>query len=238
MHHLKTIIKKELRAYFNSPIAYIFITAYLILTNWLFFRSFFLISQAEMRNYFSLLPFIFLFFLPAITMRLWAEEKKTNTLEILLTWPVREWEVVLGKFCAALLFLIIILACSFTVPISIALLGQPDLGVILGNYVGTLFLGASYLAIGLYLSSLTKNQIVAFIIAVVVSFFFFIISEPFFLQSVPSFLQPLFQFVGLSGHFDSIARGVLDSRDIFYYLSVISFFLFLNIRQVESRKWQ
>ncbi|OIO52383.1 ABC transporter [Candidatus Peregrinibacteria bacterium CG1_02_41_10] len=238
MHHLKTIIKKELRAYFNSPIAYIFITAYLILTNWLFFRSFFLISQAEMRNYFSLLPFIFLFFLPAITMRLWAEEKKTNTLEILLTWPVREWEVVLGKFCAALLFLIIILACSFTVPISIALLGQPDLGVILGNYVGTLFLGASYLAIGLYLSSLTKNQIVAFIIAVVVSFFFFIISEPFFLQSIPSFLQPLFQFVGLSGHFDSIARGVLDSRDIFYYLSVISFFLFLNIRQVESRKWQ
>lgn len=238
MQNIFTIFLKELKTYFFSPIAYVFITVYLVVTNFLFFQGFFIINQADMRGYFTLLPWLFLIFVPAITMRSWAEEKKVKTLELLLTWPVNDLEVVVGKFLASFCFLAISLLLSITIPITIAILGDPDGGVILGGYLGALLLGAAYLSIGLWVSSMTENQIVAFIVGVVVTFCMFMVGNPFITMLAPSGIVPLLTFLGLGNHFESIGRGVVDSRDIIYYLSVITFFLFLNIRSIESRKWE
>jgi ABC-2 type transport system permease protein len=238
MQNILSIFKREFKAYFLSPIAYIFITVFLIITTFLFFQGFFIVNQADMRAYFGLLPWVFLFFIPAITMRCWAEEKKMRTLELLLTWPVTDIEVVIGKFLASLGLLVIVLLLSLTIPISIAIIGHPDVGQIVGQYIGAVLMGAAYLAIGLWVSSLTENQIVAFILGVVFTFVLFIMGHPFVTMVLPSMLVPLFTFVGLSSHFDSIGRGVIDSRDIIYYLSVIGFFLFLNVCSISSRKWE
>jgi len=238
MNHIKAIILKELRNYFNSPLAYIFISIYLVILGWLFFSNFFLMGQASMRSYFNYLPWVFLFLIPAITMRLWAEEKKLNTTEILYTWPIQDFEIILGKFFASLLFLTIALICSLSIPISISFLGSLDWGVVIASYLGALCLGAAFLAIGLFVSSLTDNQIIAFIVSIALAFIFFIIGENLVTYFLPSFLINLFQYLGLGYHFNSISKGVLDSRDIIYYLSIIGFFLYLNIRQIESRKWK
>jgi ABC-2 type transport system permease protein len=238
MQNILAIFKREFKSYFISPIAYVFITVYLVVTNFLFFQGFFIINQADMRSYFALLPWVFLFFIPAITMRSWAEEKKVKTLELLLTWPVSDVQVVLGKFFAAFSFLTIAILLSVTIPFTIALLGNPDSGPIIGGYLGALLMGAAYLSIGLWVSSHTENQIVAFILGVVATFALFIIGNPFFTMAVPSGLAPIFNYLGLGTHFESIQRGVIDSRDIIYYISVIGFFLFLNVQSLSSRKWE
>ena len=238
MQNVMSIFKREFKAYFLSPIAYIFITVYLIATTFLFFQGFFIVDQADMRGYFGILPWIFLFFIPAITMRTWAEEKKMKTLELLLTWPISDVEVVICKFLSSFSLLVIVLLLSLTIPISIALIGHPDVGQIVGQYIGSLLMGAAYLAIGLWVSSLTENQIVAFILGVVFTFILFIIGHPFITMVLPSALVPLFTYIGLNSHFESIGRGVIDSRDIIYYLSVVGFFLFLNVCTISSRKWE
>ncbi|HEX7510817.1 MAG TPA: ABC transporter permease subunit [Chitinivibrionales bacterium] len=238
MQNVMSIFKREFKAYFLSPIAYIFITVYLIATTFLFFQGFFIVDQADMRGYFGILPWIFLFFIPAITMRSWAEEKKMKTLELLLTWPISDVEVVIGKFLSSFSLLVIVLLLSLTIPISIALIGHPDVGQIVGQYIGSLLMGAAYLAIGLWVSSLTENQIVAFILGVVFTFILFIIGHLFITMVLPSALVPLFTYIGLNSHFESIGRGVIDSRDIIYYLSVVGFFLFLNVCTISSRKWE
>ncbi len=238
MKNIWTITRKEFRSYFDSPVAYIYITFFLVLSSWLFLRGFFLVGQASMRGFFGILPWLLLFFVPAATMRLWAEEKKLGTIELLMTLPVKDHEVVLGKFLASFFFLTVTLALSFALPILISVLGDPDGGAIWGGYIGAVLLGASFLAIGLFVSSLTENQIVAFIIGITLIFAFFIVSEEFVLYNAPRRLVPILKFLGLGAHYDSIGRGVIDSRDVIYYLSVIGFFLFLNVRSVESRKWK
>jgi ABC-2 type transport system permease protein len=238
MQNVLTIFKREFKAYFLSPIAYIFITVFLVATTFLFFQGFFIVNQADMRGYFGLLPWIFLFFIPAITMRSWAEEKKMRTLELLLTWPVSDIEVVVGKFLASFGLLTIVLLLSLTIPVSIAIIGHPDMGQIAGQYLGALLMGAAYLAIGLWVSSLTENQILAFIGGVVVTFILFIIGHPFVTMVLPSAMVPVFTYIGLNEHFESIGRGVIDSRDLIYYLSVVGFFLFLNVCSIGSRKWE
>lgn len=239
--YLKTVwalFKKELMSYFNSPIAYIFISVFLVVGNWLFFKYFFIIGQASMRNYFSLLPWIFLFLAPALTMRLWAEEKKSGTIEFLLTLPITDWQAVLAKFFGSLVFLFISLLLSFTIPVTVLYLGNADLGAIIGGYLGALLLGGSYLAIGLFISSLTKNQIISFILSLLASFIAFIIGEQFVLASAPGFLAPIFGFIGLGSHFQNIAKGVIDTKDIIYYISFIFLFLWLNAQVIEKRSWK
>ena len=237
MRNILTIFRKELRIFFDSPIAYIFIIAFLAFSNWLFFRSFFIVGQLSMRDYFFFIPWIFLVFIPAVTMRLWAEEKKIGTIEVLMTLPVRNYEVVLGKFLASFSFVMITLALSFSLPLTLFFLGDVDSGPIIGGYVGACFLGGAFLAIGLFVSNLAENQIVAFIIAALLSFALFIIGEDLVLATLPNSLVPTFSFLGLGKHFVSLQRGVLDSRDVIYYISVIGFFLFLNTQSLESRKW-
>lgn len=222
--------------YFNSPIAYIFLSFYLVMGNWLFLNTFFFYNEATMRNYFTLLPWIFLFLTPAITMRLWAEEKRSGTIEFLLTLPITEWQAVWGKFLSSLAFLAIALALTITLPLTIAQLGKVDAGVFVGSYLGALFLGAFYLALGLFISALTKNQIIAFIVSVVACFIFFIIDTEFVTLTVPHAVAPFFQFLGVGTHFNSISRGVIDTKDIVYYLSFIILFLWLNKQVIEMRK--
>lgn len=230
------LTKKELATYFNSPIAYVFLAVFLLAGNWLFFNPFFLLGQVSLREYFSLLPWIFLFLAPALTMRLWAEEKKSGTIEFLLTLPLTDWQAVLAKFFGSLLFLSLALILTFTLPFTLSFLGDLELGPVIGGYLGALFLGGSYLALGLFISSLTKNQIIAFIGALAVSFAFFIVGADFVLSGAPAALAPLLKFFGLGSHFYNIARGVLDSRDVVYYLSFIFLFLWLNARVVENRQ--
>ena len=240
MNHVCAIFKKELRSYFSTPIGFVFIIFFLLVSNAFFFfvQDFFRQGQVSMRGYFAALPWVFLFFVPAITMRLWAEEKKMGTVEVLLTMPMKEWEVVMGKFFAAFAFLAITLTFSLTIPASLMYLGKPDLGVILGSYVGALFLGAAYMAIGLYISSLTENQVVAFIISLAVIFVLLLVGiAPVWLNALGPIVA-VCEYVSLLSHFNNITRGVIDSRDVIYYLSVITLFLFLNIKNIEARKWR
>jgi ABC-2 type transport system permease protein len=231
------IARRELRGYFNSPIAYIFIVVFLLLSSWLFFRGYFLFGEASLRSFFSLLPWIFLFFVPAVSMRLWAEERKLGTAELLLTLPVRDEAVILGKFLAGLALIVITVFLAFPLLILTALLGDVDAGPVIGGFLGAVFLGGAYLAIGLFLSSLTENQIVAFIMGVVACFALFIVGENLVLITAPGALAPLLRSLGLGAHFESIGRGVLDSRDILYYLSVTGLFLYLNHRALAGRRW-
>lgn len=232
------LTKKEFLTYFNSPIAYVFLAVFLIVSNWLFFNTFFFQNQASLRNFFTLLPWIFLFLIPAITMRLWAEEKRSGTIEFLLTLPITDWQAVLGKFFGGVAFLIVALALTASMPATIAYAGNPDWGVIIGSYAGALFMGAAYLALGLFVSSLTKNQIIAFVGAVALTFVFFIIGSDFVVLTAPQALVPALQFLGLEAHFESMARGVIDTKDLVYYISFIWLWLWLNKQVIESRGWK
>ncbi len=232
------LFKKELMSYFNSPIAYIFVGVFLIVGNWLFFNSFYLVGQANMRNYFVLLPWIFLFLSPAVTMRLWAEEKKSGTIEFLLTLPLTDWQAVLAKFFSALSFIAVALLLTFTLPMTVAYAGNLDWGPVIGGYLGALLLAGSYLSLGLFVSGLTKNQIIAFILSLVACFTAFIIGADFVLASAPKFAQPIMGFLGLGNHFYNIAKGVIDSKDVFYYLSFIYLFLWLNTKTIANRNWK
>ncbi len=238
MSVVKAIFSKEFKGYFSSPTAYVFMTVYLVLTGWLFFRAFFFEAQASMRYYFVVLPWIFLFLLPAVTMRTWAEEKSSGTLELMLTLPVKDYEVVLGKFLACFFFLALTVMFSFPIPLIVYMYGNPDPGPLIGGYLGALFMGAAYLSIGIFASGLTKNQIVAYIMGIALCFFMFILGEGLVLGVLPRALVPIFEYLGLGSHFHSIGRGVIDTRDLVYYVSVVVFFLFLNVRTVESRKWK
>jgi ABC-2 type transport system permease protein len=238
MKNIFAIARREFQGYFNSLIAYVFLVIYLLLTSWLFFRLFFLNGQASMRLMFDVLPWVFLFFIPAITMRLWAEEKKVGTMELLMTLPIRDRDAVVGKYLAALGLLALALILTFALPIITATLGNLDPGPVVGGYLGAVLLGGAYLAIGVFVSSLTENQIVAFILGVVLIFVMYMIGSDIVLYSVPASMASVLEYLSLGTHFNSIGRGVIDSRDLVYYLSIIVFFLYLNTRSIESRKWR
>ncbi len=234
------IASKEFRYYFRSPIAYVFMIFFLLITSWFYLwwgdPPFFDRGIVEMRSFFSLLPWVFLLFIPAVSMRMWSEEKKLGTLELLLTMPLKEGEIVLGKFLAG--FGLILLTFIFTLPIPILLgiVGDPDFGPIWGGYLGALFLGAAYLSIGLFASGLTENQIVAFIIGVMGSLLLLLIGVLPLQGILPSALEGIVLYLSLYTHFESIQRGLIDTRDVFYYVSVIVFFLYLNTRTVKIRR--
>ena len=212
------IFQREFRTYFVSPIAYIVISIFLLVTGWFFFSTFFLYSQASLRNFFSLLPIIFSFVVPAITMRLFSEEFNVGSYETLLTMPVTFLDVVLGKFMASVAFIAAMLIPTLAYPITIGFLGQLDWGPVAGGYIGAILLGAAFSAIGLLASSLTRNQIIAFITGMAICFFLVLIDKFFFF--LPRFSLVFFQFLGAGHHFQNISRGIIDSRDILYFLSI------------------
>lgn len=219
MKQIVHILNKELKDYFISPIAYIVISIFLLVTGWFFFTTFFLYNQADLRNFFNLLPIIFSFVIPAITMRLFSEELNIGSYEILLTLPVTFTDIVLGKFLAGVVFVSVALIPTLSYPIFIAFLGQLDWGPVLGGYIGAIFLGAALTAVGLFASSLTRNQIVAFIVGMIICFFLTLIDKMLFF--FPEVLLDVVGYLGADFHFKNIAKGIIDSRDIVYFLSVI-----------------
>ncbi len=212
------IFKKEFSSYFVSPIAYIVISIFLLVTGWFFFSTFFLFNQANLRNFFGLLPIIFSFVVPAVTMRLFSEELNVGSYEILLTMPVTFLDVVLGKFVAAVAFVVTMLIPTVSYPISVSLLGQLDWGPVVGGYIGAVLLGGAFSAIGLLASSLTRNQIVAFIVGMAICFILTLIDKMLFF--LPQSLLGLLQYLGADFHFVNISKGVIDSRDVLYFVSV------------------
>jgi ABC-2 type transport system permease protein len=236
MTNTLTIFRRELGAYFNSAVAYIVVTVFLLVCGYLFFSQAFLVNEATMRDFFGITPLIFIFFAPAVTMRLLAEEKRTGTLELLITMPVGDWEVVLGKFLASLALLAVAILLTLAYPITLSFMGDMDWGTVAGGYLGLLLLGGAYLAIGLMASSWTRNQVVAFILAFAITFALYLAGK--LLPLMPASLAPLVEYLSLDVHFANIARGVIDSRDIIYYLSLIGACLFLATRSLESRRWR
>jgi ABC-2 type transport system permease protein len=218
MRQATHIFKKEFTAYFVSPIAYIVISIFLLVTGWFFFSTFFLYNQANLRNFFALLPITFAFVVPAITMRLFSEELNVGSYEILLTMPVTFLDVVLGKFLAAVVFVATMLIPTLAYPITVSFLGQLDWGPVVAGYTGAVLLGAAFSAIGLFASSLTRNQIIAFIIGMAICFGLTLIDKMLFF--LPQSLLSFFEYLGADFHFENVSKGVIDSRDILYFLSV------------------
>lgn len=240
-----TIFKKELFAYLNSLVAYITIGVFLLVLSlflWVFPDTSLLdYGYASLDSLFSTVPYLFMFLIPAITMRTFAEEKREGTFELLATRPLTDWQIVLGKYFASLTLVLFALLPTLVYYISIYQLGvvkgNIDSGAVIGSYIGLFLLGATFVAIGVFSSSLTKNQIIAFTIAVFLSFFAFSgfdsMSQILSLQKFDSVLINL----GINEHYQSISRGVLDSRDLIYFLSVIALFLLITKTVLGGRKW-
>ena len=212
MSNVLPIFKKEMRSYFTSPVAYIVMTVFLIITGWFFSTSLFVIGQASMRNVFSIIPFVFTFFVPALTMRMLAEERKTGTFELLVTMPVSDIEVVLGKYLASVALLSLSVLLTLTYAFTIGALGDVDAGVILAGYLGLILLGAGYVAIGILASSLTENQIVAFIISFVVIFVLSMVDK--MLLFVPTSMATFFEYLSAEYHFNNIGESQEQGRNI------------------------
>lgn len=229
------IFLREMSAYFFSPMAYIVISVFLLITGWIFSSEMFLANDSSLRSVFSFIPFIFLFFVPAITMRLLSEERKSGTIELLFTMPISDIEIVLGKYLAGLGLLVVSLIFTLPYAATIIFLGKPDIGMMLTGYVGLVLMGASYIAVGTFASTISGNQVISFIIAFLIIFVLWLISK--FLMLVPPALVPLVQYLSIDYHFENISRGVIDTRDIVYYFSLVVFMLSLAKLSLESRKW-
>lgn len=236
--NIKGLMKKELKAYFNSPMAYIVVLFFVLCMNiiLLFFGQFFAMDTADMRSYFSIIPLLFILILPAISMRSWAEEKKLRTDELLFTLPLSEFEIVMGKFLSAMILLGVMIILTIPIPGMLSMFGSFERGQILGEYMGTLLLGAAGLAIGQFVSSITANQINAYIFSVVALLFITFIGNIAMIIDIPDFLGNLFGYLSLSNHFESFEKGIFDTRDFAYFAIIITFFLYMNIKVIKLRK--
>ena len=231
--NIKTITKRELGAYFSSPIAYVFIVIFLLLCGFFtfFVGGFFEREQASLAMpFFEWHPWFYLFLVPAVGMRLWAEERRVGTIELLLTMPITAWQAIVGKFLASWLFLALALALTFPVVLTVNYLGHPDNGVIFSTYIGSWLMAGAYLAISCITSAMTRTQVVSFIISVVVCLFLILAGFPPVINFLQQFLSAgAADFVSsfsVMTHFEGFQKGVLDSRDVLFFLSVIGFSLF------------
>lgn len=233
MHATWTLTKRELRAYFDTPAAYVVLSVFLGITGWFFGNALFLQNVASLRSVFSIAPFIFLFFVPALTMATFAEERRAGTLELLLTFPIRDWQVILGKLLSVTLFLLLAIAITGIYAVTVASLGDLDFGATVGGYLGLLLLGITYGAIGICASSLTRNQIVAFILGFAIIFALFLLDKV--TDFVPGWLGTIMQYLGSDFHFQNLMRGVIDTRDVLYYLSMTGFAFLLTTYTLAKR---
>jgi ABC-2 type transport system permease protein len=236
------VARRELAAYFATPVAYVFIVIFLVMLGALTFAvgNFFDRGQADLAPLFTFLPWLYLLLIPAITMRLWAEERRAGTIELLLTLPVAMWQAVLGKFLAAWAFAAIALALTFPMVITVNVLGTPDNGVIVAGYAGALLIAACYLAIGAALSATTRNQVIAFVLATAVCFVFTVFGSPvvagFLAEAIPADVLEAARRISLIGRYESITRGVIAVRDLVFFATFIGFWLFANAVIVDLKK--
>ncbi len=239
MKNIWTLAKKELLGYFNSPIAYIFLIVFVLINSALYMTSFFLVGQLEMRSFFTTLPFILIVFIPSITMRFWAEERRTGTIELLLTLPIPKQNLIFGKFLAGFLFLFIALVSTGTIPSLLAILGQPDWGQILSGYLGALLLGTLFIAIGLFTSGLFKDQISAFILSLIFNFTLYMVGTDFIATFMDGWISGLGSFlknyIGIPNHFNTFQKGITSLSDTYYFLSLSGLFIILNYFTLSSQ---
>ncbi|MBI1883114.1 MAG: Gldg family protein [Chlamydiae bacterium] len=241
MKNILILFRREWGAYFNSTIAYIFLIVFSLVTSSLYLLSFFLAGRIEMRSFFSGLPIMLVVFIPAITMRLWAEERKEGTFELLLTLPLKTRDLVLGKFFASLAFYAIALGTTASIPLMLKLLGKPDWGPILGGYFGSFLCGSFFIGLGLFVSGLCKDQILAFVVSMMTCLSFYLLGMPLVALQLDGWTGTLalgtriLKFVAMTPHFEGVERGLLDARDVIYFLSMTALFLGLNVFYLESR---
>lgn len=242
MNNLTAILRRELVGYFQTPVAYVFIMIFLLLSGTLSFYlgNFYEREQADLSAFFTFHPWLYLFLVPAISMRLWAEERKTGSIELLITLPVTVLEAVLGKFLAAWFFTGIALLLTFPIWLTVNYLGDPDNGIILGAYLGSFLMAGGFMAIGACISATTRNQVVAFILSLVTCFLFLLSGFPlvldFFRLWLPQPVVDAIASLSFLTHFSSINKGVIDLRDLSYFVILISVWLYANVIVVRSRK--
>jgi len=234
MGNILSIFRREFRSYFDSPVAYIVIIFFLLIAGYFFTSNLFLMDQANLRTLFGIVPLLFVLFLPAVAMRLVAEEKKSGTIELLLTYPIRDSEIVIGKYLAALGLVTVLLLFTLVYPITLSTLGNLDVGQTFAGYLGLFLMAAAYLAIGVFASSITENQIVAYIVALAISFFFFILDKILFF--VPASLANIMEYLAIEYHFQNVARGVVDTRNLVYFFSMIFVGLLMASHALSRRK--
>lgn len=235
------VFKREFKAYFSTPLAYVFLVIFLFAAGYMMFsRGFYLMRQADMRTFFSNLPLLFAIMVPATAMRLWAEERRSGSIELLLTLPITVTQAVLGKFFAAWLFLAVALLLTIPVPITVCYLGDPDIGLIITGYIGSLFMAGGFLAIGSFFSAVTKNQVISLVLSAVVCGMFIIADMPttqaYLSAFLPAGLVKAISQLSFQGHFDSIQRGVISFKDLAYFVLFIAGWVWANIIILDERK--
>ena len=237
MRNINTIFRRELAGFFNSPMAYIFLVIFAIVNGYFFTNTFFLFGQSDLRVLFDIVPLVYLFFIPAVSVGLFAREHNLGTMEIISTLPINNYEFVLGKFFAALsLILLGLVATSIHFFTLIFVGSNVDYGAIFSGYLGLALMGATYAAIGTYSSSFTENQVVSFIIGVFIVLVLFMLDKT--LVFIPSSIAGFIQFLSVDYHLSNISRGVIDSRNLIYFISMIGFFIFLTIQTLEVKRWK
>ncbi|PID73132.1 MAG: ABC transporter permease [Desulfobacterales bacterium] len=240
--HIRAIFKREITGYFGSPVAFVFIAVFLLLLGFFTFyvSRLFEMGQADLRGFFEWHPWVYLFLVPAVAMRLWAEERRMGTLELILTLPVTVTEAILGKFLAAWAFIGAALMLTFPTVLTVIYLGDPDMGAIFCGYTGSLLMAGAFLSVGSMTSSLTRSQVISFIIAVVICLFFNLAGFPpinnILAGWAPLWLADGIANLGFLPHFSSLQRGILDLRDIVYFLSIMIFMLFANTLVIQNRR--
>ncbi|MBL8382336.1 MAG: ABC transporter permease subunit [Burkholderiales bacterium] len=240
--HIRAIAKREIVSYFGSPVAYVFLVIFLLLTGFFTFTvgSFFERGEASLASFFAWHPWLYLVLVPAVGMRLWSEERRSGTMELLLTMPLTVWEAILGKFLASWLFLGLALLLTFPVVITVNWLGDPDNGQVAAGYLGSFFLAGAYLAIAGFTSAMTRNQVVAFILAVVLCLFLILagfnpVTDMMTRWASPTVIETVAAFSVMT-HFDGFQKGVVDSRDLLFFLSVTGFALFATALVIRNRR--
>ena len=237
MRNLKAIYMKEMKSYFNTPMAYIFLVIFAVINGYFFTRTFFLFNQSDMRSLFNIIPLVYIFFIPAVTMSLIASEKNLGTMEVMSTLPLKDMDFVLGKFLSALSLIVIGLLITLIHFLTLTQVGtNVDYGAVFTGYLGLALAGAVYSSVGTFASSLTDNQVVAFIIGIFIVIIFFLMDK--MLMFVPVSLTGLIQFLSVDYHLSNISSGVIDSRNLIYFSSVTGFFLFMTVRVLEIRRWR
>lgn len=241
MNGFCSVFKRELKGYFATPVAYVFLVIFLFFAGYLPFRDgFFEIRQAELRLFFGNLPLLFIFMVPSAAMRLWAEERKTGSIEMLLTLPITVWQAVLGKFFAAWAFLGLALILTFPLPWTVMYLGEPDAGLIITGYIGAFLMAGSFLAIGSFFSAMTKNQVISFILSVVACGVLVYAGMPttvnYLSMMIPAGAVSVIEMLSIQSHFDSILKGVVEFRDIAYFVILMVAWIGACAVVLEERK--
>ena len=236
MHNISAIYKKELRSFFTSPMAYIFLVVFALVNGYFFTNTFFLYNQSDMRALFGIVPMVYLFFIPAVSMGLISREKGIGTIEIISTLPIKERDIVIGKYLAGFTLILISLFTTIIHYFTLIKFGTTiDHGAVFTGYLGLALVAGVYTSIGVFASSLTENQVIAFIVGIAIVLVFFLMDK--LLYFVPASMAGIIQYMSTEFHLSNISRGVIDTRNLIYFGSIIGFFLFMTTRVLESRKW-